>query len=98
MVDQSSNHAGISEIHPQFDAWIYGAAAIPEWNIHDVTKEGFVHRRAIQFFYEKMDLVNVKGVQFPGAIFDNPGFHISLSGSDVGAGSSGIRKPCVKSS
>jgi hypothetical protein len=73
----------IAEVHPKFDAWINGAFPVPVRDIDRIAKERFVYRYTIPGKHQKVELMDVKGMQLAGPVFDDPVFYITLMGNDI---------------
>ena len=83
VVDKSADAIGIAEIHPQANARIGQALAVPEGDVDCVAQERLADGNAKPLHENEMDLVNVKGVEFLRAIFDDPVFDLPLVGDDI---------------
>src|ERR1700677_1020862 len=86
VIDESADDVGISEIHAELYAGKCEAGAIPEGDVHYVTQERLVHRSAVNFLQQKMDLMDVKRVQLLRAILDDPVFYVPQSNGQIGRG------------
>src|SRR5271168_766371 len=64
VVNNRANDGGVAKIHAQFHAGESGGLAVPKGYVKSVTQEGFVHVSAEAFEQQKVELVNVKGMQF----------------------------------
>ena len=89
VVEKRADDLGIAKIHAELDAGKLRAGAVPVRDIDGVAQEGLVERDAVPFLEHEMDLMDMEGVQFARAIFDDPVLDIALGDDD--AGSSVIR-------
>src|ERR1700693_4421824 len=83
VIEESADQFWIAKIHPQLYRWILGGLAVIERDIDGVTQEGFVHRNSKPFHHKEMNLMNVEGMQFIGAVFDDPVLNLALLYDDV---------------
>src|SRR5271167_5002132 len=74
----------IAEIHSQPYAWILQHLAGVEGDVYRVAQERLIYRNAGPIDQHEVDLMDVEGVQFRGAVFDDPVFDVALLHDDVG--------------
>ena len=77
VINKRPHNFRISEIHAEFYAGVNFAAPIPEGHVDGVAQVWLIHRNTIPLQQLKMSLVNVEGVYFLGAVFDDPVFYIT---------------------
>lgn len=92
VIHEGADDAGIAKVHAQFDAGILRRGAIPIGDVDGVAEIGFLNGDPIPFRQEKMDLMDVEGVEFGGAIFDDPVFNVALMDDDVGGFGARIKR------
>src|SRR5271154_492908 len=83
MVDKRADDPRVAEIHAQPHARIYRAMPIPILHIDGVPQVWLVQRYPIPFLQDKVNLVDVKRVQFRRAVLDNPVFHVALPHGNI---------------
>ena len=86
VVEERADDIGIAEVHAQLDAGKLGTGAVPVGDVDGVAEEGLVDGDAVPFLEHEMDLMDVEGVQFARAIFDDPVFDVALWDDDVWRG------------
>src|SRR5579872_1103988 len=83
VVDKCADSIWIAEVHTEAHAGVGWAFPIPEWNVDCVTQKRLVYRDAKKFLEKEMKLMNVEGVQFLGAILNDPVLDVSLMHDDI---------------
>ena len=84
VIYEVTDNVGIAEIQADAHAGIDEGAAVVIRDVYGVPKKRFVHRPAEIIEQHEMKLVDVEGVEFAGAIFDDPIFDRALAGHDIG--------------
>ena len=84
MVHEGADDIRIAKIHAQSNAGIFQGSTVVIGNIHSVAEKGLIHRSTHIVEQQKMELVDVEGVQFIRTILDDPIFHSALLHNDVG--------------
>src|SRR5580658_9733506 len=83
VVQKRADDVGIAKVHAQFYAGKLGTGAVPVGDVDGIAQEGLVDRDAVPFLEHEMDLVDVEGMQFARAIFDDPVLDVALGDDDV---------------
>src|SRR6202453_4076788 len=85
MIRKGSHDVGITEVHSQFDAGVFGNS-IPVRQGDAVAEIQLVNGCVMAFKQNEVSLVNVKSMNFLGPVFDDPASAVSRSAGDVGSG------------
>jgi len=83
MVRERANYVRISKIHSQRNARIGTALSIAKRHVNRISEKGIIHRNPERLRVEKMDLMNVEGVQFIRTILDDPILDVALLDHNV---------------
>ena len=83
MIHKGTDGIRASEIHAQPHTRIFQHPAIEEWDIDGVSQKGLIDRDAGPIQQQKVDLMNVKCVQFRGTVLDDPVLYVALPDHDV---------------
>lgn len=90
VVKKVADRIWIAKIHAHPDARIRESPAVVIRNIYGIAKKRLIHRPAQIIEQQEMQLMNVEGVKFGGAVFYDPVFDRSLLGNDVWEAGFGI--------
>src|SRR5271169_1401422 len=90
VIDESADRIWIAKIHAQADAGILQVRGAVEGDVDGVAQERLVDGDSIPSDQHEMQLMDVEGVQFRGAIFDDPVFDVALFCDDVRDAGGGI--------
>ncbi len=88
VIDQGAHGIRIAKVHAQSHAGILQGPAVVVGHIYGIAQEGFIDGPAVKGHQQKMQLMDVKGVQFAGSILDDPIFHIAVFDDDIRLGGS----------
>ena len=84
MIDEGSHRIRVAKVHAQANAGIGERASVEVGHVHGVAQKILIDRLAHVIEQQKMQLMNVKGMQFAGSVFDNPILYSSLLRNDFG--------------
>ena len=71
---------------------ILPAFAVPIRHIDRVAQKRFIHRHSVPFQQKEVRLVDVKGMDFPRPILNDPVLHVAFLHRDVGSRGHGIER------
>ena len=83
VIDKGSDGVRIAKVHADAHTRVLQHLAREIRDVDGVAQERFIHRRAVPVHQRKMQLVDVKGVQLSGAVFNDPVFDVPLPRDDV---------------
>ena len=90
VIHESADGIRVAKIHTQADAGILEIRGAVEGHVDGVAQVRLVDRDSIQSHLHEMQLMDVEGVQFRRAIFDDPIFHVALFCDDVRYSGTGV--------
>ena len=80
MVRKCSHDVGIAKVHTYANTGVAKQPAIVVWDIDRISQKILMYLSALIFKQQKMQLMNMEGVEFLGTIFNNPILDCSLLG------------------
>src|SRR5271156_2424503 len=83
VIDESADRIWIAKIHAQADAGILQVRGAVEGDVDGVAQERLVDGDSIPSQQHEVQLMDVEGVQFRGAIFDDPILYVALRDDDI---------------
>jgi len=90
VIYESADRVRITKIHAQADAGILQVRGAVEGHVDGVAQERLVDSDSIPGHEHEVQLVDVEGVQFCGAIFYDPVFDVALLYDDIWDARTGI--------
>ena len=83
VIHECADRVGIAKIHAQPHARILERAAVEVRDVHGIAQERLVDRHARPVEQQKMQLMDVEGVQLGRAVLDDPVLDVALADHDV---------------